>query len=83
MILDVRDIYNPRYVSEYRHPNGRIHDIWVKDGIAYSAQWDAGLVVVDVGNGAWGGSIENPVLITSYAVPGGAPAVQFFRLIVN
>jgi hypothetical protein len=71
VILDVTDIYNPRYVSEYRHPNGRIHDIWVKDGIAYSAHWDAGVVLVDVGHGGWGGSIEDPVFITSYELPSG------------
>ncbi|TVP46562.1 MAG: hypothetical protein EA350_06790 [Gemmatimonadales bacterium] len=71
VILDMRDIYNPRYVSEYRHPNGRIHDVWVMDGIAYSAQWDAGVVVVDVGNGGWGGTIENPVFINNLPVPGG------------
>ena len=71
VILDVRDIYNPKYVSEYRHPNGRIHDLWVKDGIAYSAQWDAGVVVVDVGNGGWGGTIEAPVFINNHPVPGG------------
>ncbi len=71
LILDVTDIYNPRYVSEYRHPNGRVHDLWVKDGIAYSAQWDAGVVAVDVGHGGWGGSIDNPVLINAYELPSG------------
>jgi len=71
VIIDVRDIYNPRYVSEYQHPNARVHDLWVKDGIAYSAQWEAGVVVVDVGNGRWGGSIDNPVYVTSYQVPSG------------
>ncbi|MEX0979578.1 MAG: hypothetical protein WDZ89_00695, partial [Gemmatimonadota bacterium] len=70
VILDVRDIYDPKYVSEYRHPNGRVHDVWVSDGIAYSAQWDAGVVVVDVGNGGWGGTIEDPVFINNYRVPG-------------
>jgi hypothetical protein len=71
VILDVTDIYAPRYVSEYRHPNGAVHDLWVKDGIAYSAQWDAGVVVVDVGHGGWGGSIENPVFINNYELPSG------------
>ncbi len=71
VILDMSDIYDPQYVSEYRHPNARIHDIWVKDGIAYSAQWDAGVVAVDVGHGGWGGSIEEPVFINNYEVPGG------------
>jgi hypothetical protein len=71
VIIDVKDIYHPRYVSEYRHPNARIHDLWVRDGIAYSAQGGAGTVVVDVGNGKYGGTIEQPKLITVYEVNSG------------
>ena len=71
VIIDVKDIYNPKYVSEYRHPNARLHDLWVRDGIAYSAQGGAGTVVVDVGNGKYGGTIENPKLITVYRVNSG------------
>ncbi len=77
VILDMRDIYSPKYVSEYDHPNSRVHDVWVHDGIAYSAEWGSGLVVVDVGNGRWGGTIENPLLVTSYPVPTGATHAVF------
>jgi hypothetical protein len=77
VILDVRDIYNPTYVSEYDHPNSRVHDVWVHDGIAYSAEWGTGLVVVDVGNGRWGGTPENPVLISELAVPTGTTHAIF------
>ncbi|MDE2652714.1 MAG: Ig-like domain-containing protein [Gemmatimonadota bacterium] len=76
VILDVRDIYNPRYVGEYNHPDSRLHDVWVLDGLAYSAEWENGLVVVDVGDGRWGGSPENPVFVSSLPVPtGGTHAV--------
>lgn len=71
VILDVRDIYDPKYVGEYNHPNSRIHDLWVSDGIAYSAEWNNGIVAVDVGNGRWGGSPETPVFINNYITPGG------------
>ena len=71
VIIDVKDIYKPRYVSEYRHPNARLHDLWVRDGIAYSAQGGVGVVVVDVGNGKYGGTIERPKLITTYPVNSG------------
>jgi len=71
IILDIRDIYNPKYVGEYAYPDGRIHDLWVHDGIAYSAQWRDGIVAVDVGNGGWGGTPENPVFISNYVTPGG------------
>ncbi|MBX7120129.1 MAG: Ig-like domain-containing protein [Gemmatimonadaceae bacterium] len=79
VIIDVRDIYKPKYVSEYRHPNARIHDLWVRDGIAYSAQGGVGVVVVDVGNGRYGGSIENPKLITTYRVNSGHEIFPYFQ----
>lgn len=76
VILDVADLYNPRYVGEYNHPDSRLHDVWVMDGLAYSAEWENGLVVADVGNGRWGGSPENPVFVSSYPLPtGGTHAV--------
>ena len=76
VILDVTDIYQPRYVGEYNHPDSRLHDVWVMDGLAYSAEWENGLVVVDVGDGRWGGSLENPVFVSSYPLPtGGTHAV--------
>jgi len=77
VILDVSDLYNPRLVGEYNHPDSRLHDVWVLDGLAYSAEWENGLVVVDVGDGRWGGSPENPVLVSSYPIPGGATHAVF------
>ena len=77
IILDVRDIENPKYVSEYNHPDSRVHDVWVHDGIAYSSEWGNGVVVVDVGNGKWGGSIENPVYVTNVPYPVGRTHASF------
>lgn len=77
VILDVTDIENPEYVSEYKHPNARIHDVHVKDGIAYASQWAYGVVIVDVGHGKWGGSIENPVFVTNVTTPGGRTHATF------
>lgn len=71
VIIDVKDIYKPKYVSEYQHPNARIHDLWVRDGIAYSAQGGVGTVIVDVGNGKWGGTIEKPKLINVFPINSG------------
>lgn len=77
VIIDMSDIYNPTYVSEYNHPDSRIHDVWVRDGVAYSAEWGTGVVVVDVGNGRWGGSIDNPTLVTTFPLPTGATHAVF------
>ncbi|HEX9564917.1 MAG TPA: Ig-like domain-containing protein [Gemmatimonadaceae bacterium] len=79
VIIDTKDIYNPKYVSEYRHPNARLHDLWVHDGIAYSAQGGVGTVAVDVGNGKYGGTIENPKLITVYRVNSGHEIYPYFQ----
>ena len=79
VIIDVRDIYNPTYVSEYRHPNARLHDLWVHDGIAYSAQGGVGIVIVDVGNGGWGGTIEEPKLINTVPLNSGHEIFPYFQ----
>jgi len=71
VIINTEDITKPAYVSEYRHPNARLHDLWVRDGIAYSAQGGVGTVIVDVGNGKYGGSVKSPKLITTFPVNSG------------
>ena len=77
VIFDVTDLSDPKFVSEYNHPNSRVHDVWVHDGIAYSSEWGTGVVVVDVGNGKWGGSIENPTFVTNVPYPVGRTHAAF------
>lgn len=71
LIIDVKDIYKPSYTGEYQHPGAYIHDLWVRDGIAYSAQGGAGTVIVDVGNGKWGGTPQKPKLINVFPINSG------------
>lgn len=61
-------------------PDYGIHDTYVRDGIAFVAAWNTGVIILDVGNGRNGGRPSAPVeigrLVTSdNAVPGG-PAVH-------
>lgn len=79
VIIDVKDIYKPKYVSEYAHPFARLHDLWVRDGIAYSAQGGVGTVVVDVGNGKYGGTIEKPKLINVFPVNSGHEIYPYYQ----
>jgi hypothetical protein len=72
VIIDVRDLAAPKRIGEYDHPNSRIHDVWVHDGIAYSSEWGTGVVVVDVGNGTYGGTPQKPVLVNTYPTTSGA-----------
>ncbi|MEO8201782.1 MAG: Ig-like domain-containing protein [Gemmatimonadota bacterium] len=69
-VIDLRDPYHPKQVARWQTPRtdaGRmLHDIDVQDGLAYLSYWNDGLVILDVGNGAKGGSPENPQLVSQY-----------------
>jgi hypothetical protein len=54
-------------VADEGDAGGRaLHDIDVKDGIAYVSYWSDGLVILDVGNGMKGGTPTDPKLISNY-----------------
>ena len=72
-IISIEDRANPRRVStvELDTPGHSIHDVWVERGIAFSSNWDDGVVLTDVGAGIAGGSPSNPQQVSSYAYPSG------------
>jgi len=79
-VIDFKDVKNPKEVARWQTENplagairtkegeqvaGRyIHDLQVKDGLAYLAYWHDGLVILDVGAGLKGGSPERPQLVS-------------------
>ena len=79
-VIDFADVKNPKEVARWEVPNqvattlrtnegeqigGRyLHDLQVKDGLAYLAYWRDGLVILDVGKGIKGGSPEHPQLVS-------------------
>jgi uncharacterized protein YjdB len=79
-VIDFADVKNPKEVARWQtesplagtittkegdHIAGRyIHDLQVKDGLAYLAYWHDGLIVLDVGAGLKGGSPENPKFVS-------------------
>ncbi|HVQ36153.1 MAG TPA: Ig-like domain-containing protein [Pyrinomonadaceae bacterium] len=79
-VIDFADVKNPKEVARWEVPNevattvkttegnqvgGRyLHDLQVKDGLAYLAYWRDGLVILDVGKGIKGGSPERPQLVS-------------------
>jgi hypothetical protein len=69
-VIDIRDPYHPTQVGRWQTPRseaGRmLHDIDVKDGLAYLSYWNDGLVILDVGNGVKGGSPAKPELVSQY-----------------
>ena len=62
-VVNVEDPRNPFRVSRFetQTPGRSVHDVWVRDGIAYQAGRSDGLIVVDVGGGGMGGSPTSPV----------------------
>jgi hypothetical protein len=79
-VIDFSDPRKPREVARWQIENtithrdsvtglveGRyLHDIQVKDGLAYLAYFKDGLVILDVGNGIKGGSPTNPRLVSRF-----------------
>lgn len=78
-VIDIGDPANPRRVGrfELETPGHAIHDIWIVDGIAYTSNWNDGVVVIDVGGGDKGGSPANPVEIARFRDIGGATHAAF------
>jgi hypothetical protein len=72
-IINIEDPEKPSRVGRFEldTPGHSIHDVWVVDGIAYSSNWDDGVVAVDVGGGGRGGAPNNPVRIGSASWPNG------------
>ena len=81
-VIDFQDPQHPKEVARWQVENataasiagpmgpmssGRyLHDLYVKDGLAYLAYWRDGLIILDVGNGMKGGSPEHPQLVSQY-----------------
>src|SRR6202167_47246 len=81
-VIDFQDTQHPKGVARWQvehataasiagpmgpMSSGRyLHDLYVKDGLAYLAYWRDGLIILDVGNGMKGGSPEHPKLVSQY-----------------
>ena len=78
-IINIKDPANPKRVGKFEldSPARAIHDVWIEDGIAYSSNWNDGVVMVDVGNGMANGSPEKPVEIARSKVQGDANHAAF------
>ncbi len=79
-VIDFKDVKNPKEVARWQvegrgkventvtggqFSEGRyLHDVQVKDGLAYLAYWRDGLVILDVGAGIKGGSPANPKFVS-------------------
>lgn len=70
-ILDVSRPESPHTVATFYGGSSFLHDVYVRDGLAFLSHWNAGLILLDVGNGVAGGSPMNPVEISRIKTTGG------------
>jgi hypothetical protein len=67
-VIDLNDPLHPREIARWQPRPGEagnmLHDLEVKDGLAYLAYWNDGLIILDVGNGMRGGSPAEPRLVS-------------------
>lgn len=70
-IVDVSDPANPTLAGSFYAGSSILHDVYVRNGLAFLSHWDAGLVILDVGNGMAGGSPASPVEVSRVVTSGG------------
>jgi hypothetical protein len=70
-VVDLSDPTAPRTVARWRGGSSLVHDVYVRDGLAFVSHWDDGLVILDVGNGMAGGSPEAPREVSRIQMVGG------------
>jgi len=61
VIVDITDPENPTEVLVRVMGQPYVHDVFVRDGLLFTALWDAGMDVLDIGGATAGGSVQNPV----------------------
>jgi hypothetical protein len=79
-IVDLTTPSAPREVTSIPMGQPVVHDTFVRDGLLFTANWNEGAVVWDIGGGGRGGSVASPVRMGSVAtrpsVAGQGPSVH-------
>jgi LVIVD repeat len=70
--VDISDPAQPQQLGYFSGGSSFVHDVYVRDGLAFVSHWNDGLIILDVGNGIRGGSPANPVEVSRIVTAGGA-----------
>lgn len=70
-IIDVSNPASPQAAAGFHGGSSFVHDVYVRDGLAFLSHWDAGLIILDVGNGIAGGSPTSPREVGRVITDGG------------
>jgi hypothetical protein len=69
-IVNISDPAHPTRAGEWHtdRPDAAryVHDLDILDGLLYASYWNDGLVILDIGNGKWGGRPDKPVLVSQF-----------------
>ena len=69
-IVDLSDPAHPTRAGEWHtdRPDASryVHDLDIVDGLMYASYWNDGLVILDIGNGKWGGRPDKPVMVSQF-----------------
>ncbi|MEN8145528.1 MAG: hypothetical protein ABFS14_11320 [Gemmatimonadota bacterium] len=69
-VVDIKTPAAPTIVASFYGGSSLLHDVYVRDGLAFLSHWDAGLIILDVGNGIADGSPTNPAEVGRIDIPG-------------
>lgn len=70
-VFDISNPSAPALVASFNGGSSFLHDVYVRDGLAFLSHWDAGLIILDVGKGIAGGAPTNPVEVGRVLTAGG------------
>ncbi|MFW6201284.1 MAG: hypothetical protein ACOC8B_01785, partial [Gemmatimonadota bacterium] len=71
-VLDLSSPAEPVEVARFdARGSSKMHDVYVRDGLAFLSYWHDGLIILDVGNGIEGGRPDAPVEVGRIEMPGG------------
>jgi hypothetical protein len=72
VVVDLSDPAAPREVLSRNMGEPFLHDVFVRDGILFTALWNGGMTMWDIGGAGRGGTPENPVQLGNVKTVGGA-----------
>lgn len=70
VVVDLTDPGNPREVLVRAMGDPFIHDVFVRDGLLFTALWHGGMTIWDIGGAGRGGTPEDPVAMSNIKTVG-------------
>jgi hypothetical protein len=72
VVVDLSEPASPQQVAVRQMGVPFIHDVFVRDGVLFTALWNAGMTIWDIGGAGRGGSPADPRLVGNVLTVGGS-----------